>query len=218
MARAGALVKRFPNGKWYYRLGSSRKYPWHGPFETKHVATKVREGKTGGAWGMPQASRRRYGDMRANIEKVLHAFGAGSSAVGDSGRTCSTDGTTLYSYRMPIARRVGGRIYIVPYHMAPSATTRSQVRAAQVYFHGKYTESATLGEGHASRYRHSRYGNDGAAPPSAPAAADKRRRKGACVVCGGAHSWKSCPHHHGDKRGRGHTKRNARTGRFTRRR
>jgi hypothetical protein len=78
---------------------------------------------------------------------------------------------------------------------------------------------------HGNRRRHSRYGNDGAAPAApAPAAAVpagnryKKRRRGTCAVCGGAHAWKSCPHHHGDKRGRGHTERNARTGRFTRRR
>ncbi len=105
--------------------------------------------------------------MRSNIEKVLRAFEAGDSAVGDSKRTCSTDGRTLFSYAMPIARRVGRTIYIVPYKMAPTATTRSQVRAAMVHFRGRYVESATLGEGEASRAssrmgsrsRASRYGN-----------------------------------------------------------
>lgn len=50
------LVKKFRDG-WYYRLGSSASYPWLGPFETQHVAERVREGATGGAWGMPRGQR-----------------------------------------------------------------------------------------------------------------------------------------------------------------
>jgi len=49
-----ALVKKMRGG-WYYRLGSSSSYPWLGPFETQHVAERVREGATGGAWGYPRA-------------------------------------------------------------------------------------------------------------------------------------------------------------------
>ena len=45
-----ALVKKMRDG-WYYRLGSSSSYPWLGPFETQHVAERVREGAAGGAWG-----------------------------------------------------------------------------------------------------------------------------------------------------------------------
>ena len=45
-----ALVKKFPDG-WYYRLGSSSSSPWLGPFQTQHVAERVREHATGGPWG-----------------------------------------------------------------------------------------------------------------------------------------------------------------------
>lgn len=73
--------------------------------------------------------------MRKNMAKVIEAFKRGESAVGDSKGTCSTDGTTVYSYRMPIARRLdGGAVQIVAYSSAPTATTRSQVRALQVTF------------------------------------------------------------------------------------
>lgn len=48
--RGGALVKKMKDG-WYYRRGSGPAFPWEGPFVTKHVATQVREHKTGGAWG-----------------------------------------------------------------------------------------------------------------------------------------------------------------------
>lgn len=44
------LVKKMRDG-WYYRLGSGASYPWLGPFETQHVAEKVREHVTGGPWG-----------------------------------------------------------------------------------------------------------------------------------------------------------------------
>lgn len=47
-----ALVKKQRDG-WYYRIGSSQAYPWVGPFETQHVAERVREGRTGGPWGYP---------------------------------------------------------------------------------------------------------------------------------------------------------------------
>lgn len=42
-----ALVKKMRDG-WYYRLGSGPLYPWLGPFETQHVAERVRESATGG--------------------------------------------------------------------------------------------------------------------------------------------------------------------------
>ena len=47
-----ALVKKFPDG-WYYRLGSGSSSPWLGPFQTQHVAERVREHATGGPWGTP---------------------------------------------------------------------------------------------------------------------------------------------------------------------
>jgi hypothetical protein len=47
--------------------------------------------------------------MRQNIRKVLDAFAASKPAKGDSKATCWTDGDTIYSYALPIARRVPGR-------------------------------------------------------------------------------------------------------------
>ncbi len=70
--------------------------------------------------------------MRKNIEKVLAAFVAGRAATGKS---CHTDGTTVWSYNMPIAGRDDeGYIWVIPYNEAPSATTRSQVRACEQLF------------------------------------------------------------------------------------
>jgi hypothetical protein len=43
---------------WYYRVGSGPRYPWVGPFVTKHVATQVRDQVTGGAWGTRRADSR----------------------------------------------------------------------------------------------------------------------------------------------------------------
>lgn len=73
--------------------------------------------------------------MRQNMQRVIEAFKAGTAAVGDSKRTCWTDGTTVYSYAMPIAKRsANGSIAIVRYEDAPTNTTRSQVRALVAAF------------------------------------------------------------------------------------
>lgn len=73
--------------------------------------------------------------MRRNISKVIEAFKAGKAATGDSKRTCWTDGETVYSYAMPIAKRsANGSIAIINYSDAPTATTRSQVRALETAF------------------------------------------------------------------------------------
>ena len=63
-----ALVKKFPDG-WYYRLGSSSSSPWLGPFQTQHVAERVREHATGGPWGMP----RNTGAASRGVVKSPHA-------------------------------------------------------------------------------------------------------------------------------------------------
>jgi hypothetical protein len=69
---------------------------------------------------------------RKNISKVIEAFKAGRSAKGDSKATCSTDGNEIYSYAMKIAERLpDGSIWIEEYSKAPSATTRSHIRACQ---------------------------------------------------------------------------------------
>ena len=74
--------------------------------------------------------------MRKNIEKVIAAFKLGKSTKGDSKATCSTDGETIYSYALQIARRHDdGSIWILPYAEAlkpdgeVSATTRLHVSA-----------------------------------------------------------------------------------------
>ena len=72
--------------------------------------------------------------MRKNIAAVIAAFLEGSPAVGDSRRTCWTDGEILYSYAMPIAWRKHpkyGCLAVVAYECAPTATTRGHVRAAE---------------------------------------------------------------------------------------
>jgi hypothetical protein len=50
------LVKKLRDG-WYYRRGSNPSYPWIGPFQTQHVAEKVRESVTGGPWGTAKPDR-----------------------------------------------------------------------------------------------------------------------------------------------------------------
>jgi hypothetical protein len=75
--------------------------------------------------------------MRKNAEKVLNAFEKGESC---NGQTISTDGDKLYSYSMLIGKRESGRISLVEYESAPSATTRSHIRAAEQFFVGKVAE------------------------------------------------------------------------------
>lgn len=72
--------------------------------------------------------------MRKNAEKVIRAFLARKPAQGDSKRTISTDGSILYSYRMPIARHgVCDRTFVVMNREdAPSNTTRSHVDAVEL--------------------------------------------------------------------------------------
>ncbi len=73
--------------------------------------------------------------MRKNIEKVIAAFRRGESAIGDSKRTCHTDGRTVYSYDMPIAeRRDNNVVWVITLYSAPTATTRLQVRALEESF------------------------------------------------------------------------------------
>ena len=65
--------------------------------------------------------------MRKNIQNVITAWFRGRS---HSERTCSTDGVTLYSYAMPIAKRIGtDEIQVVQDSAGPSSTTTSQIRA-----------------------------------------------------------------------------------------
>lgn len=68
--------------------------------------------------------------MRKNLQKVVEAFQHHTAKVGDAKRTCSTDGQSIFSYRMEIARRLpNGKVALLEYKKAPSQTTRSQVSA-----------------------------------------------------------------------------------------
>ena len=91
--------------------------------------------------------------MRANICKVIQAFKLGKSAIGDSKRTCWTDGSTIFSYQMPIAWWESDlkdptilRARVVDYEDGPSRTTKSQIRACQyelamMYYQGQWIKS-----------------------------------------------------------------------------
>ena len=65
-------------------------------------------------------------NMRKNISEVIKAFQAGQRR---SGETCSTDGTTLYSYALPIARHTEGGIVIR--NRYSTRTTQSQINACK---------------------------------------------------------------------------------------
>lgn len=73
--------------------------------------------------------------MRKNLQNVLKAFLNGEAHKGDYKNTCSTDGVTIYSYDMPIARRIfDDSVELIAVKECPSVTTRSQVHALHVYF------------------------------------------------------------------------------------
>jgi hypothetical protein len=72
--------------------------------------------------------------MRKNAEKVLNAFCNGMPC---NGQTIHTDGITLYSYRMKIGERFPHGVTLLEYSNAPTATTRSHVRAAEVFFYDR---------------------------------------------------------------------------------
>lgn len=84
---------------------------------------------------------------RKNATQVIEAFkvgkatapaketGRGGPSAGSVGyrNAIWTDGTCIYSYKMKIAERLDdGTIWIVEYSKAPTATTRSHVRACQM--------------------------------------------------------------------------------------
>lgn len=67
--------------------------------------------------------------MRKNMRKVIEAFLKREAAIGDSKKTCSTNGNVIWSYVMPIARHGDdGVVYLLEYNEAPSVTTRRQVQ------------------------------------------------------------------------------------------
>ena len=68
--------------------------------------------------------------MRKNIQKVLDAFLARRSARGDAKGTCSTNGSSIYSYALEIARwNPDGSVWIYP--GASTRTTNSQISACR---------------------------------------------------------------------------------------
>jgi len=77
--------------------------------------------------------------MRKNAEKVLKAFEKGEPC---HEKTISTNGQSLYSYNMLIAYHEQNEektIALVAYDRAPTATTRSHVRAAETHLRGRIT-------------------------------------------------------------------------------
>jgi hypothetical protein len=79
-----ALVKKARDG-WYYRRGSSSAYPWIGPFETQHVAERVREGETGGPWGYPKGHPSRAHATKRSGKAGTWAVQAGRGLTYDRG-------------------------------------------------------------------------------------------------------------------------------------
>ncbi len=75
--------------------------------------------------------------MRKNTQAVANAFLAGKHL---GGRSISTDGKTVYSYAMPIARRVGGVVYVIAASESPSVTTTTQINQLAQYC----TDSVTV--------------------------------------------------------------------------
>ena len=94
--------------------------------------------------------------MRKNISKVIEAFKARKSAVGDSKRSCHTDGETIYSYSTPIGgRRPDGTLWITSNRY--TRTTNAQIAALRValacHAHTDCNENLTLALACASETR-----------------------------------------------------------------
>lgn len=105
--------------------------------------------------------------MRKAHERIIKAFVAGKTArdVSPPNMAISrlhTDGRTLYSYAMPIAKRervkivqkgripLTARFQLVNYEDAPTVTTRAHVRACEVML-STYTYECTRVEASALR-------------------------------------------------------------------
>lgn len=72
--------------------------------------------------------------MRKNIGNVIVAWKRGEA---HREATCRTDGVTVWSYEMPIARREpDGRILVLEASKAPSRTTKMQVAAIRRFVPG----------------------------------------------------------------------------------
>jgi hypothetical protein len=100
---------------------------------------------------------------RKNMQRVLEAWEQGRGAVGDSKRTCWTDGETVWSYDMPIMQRLGdGRVEVIARKQGPTNTTRSQIAAcAQFCDYAKEVDCLTGRKPHVFRDRAGRDGHLG---------------------------------------------------------
>ena len=77
--------------------------------------------------------------MRKNAQKVLQAFAENKPKKGDS---ISTNGSEVFSYNMLIARTSPtGGVELLVYADAPSATTRSHIRAVEEFFSSRSIDS-----------------------------------------------------------------------------
>lgn len=68
--------------------------------------------------------------MRKNLSEILKAFDAG---VAKSGKTCWTNGSTVYSYQLPIVKRDNEDLIWIR-ESYPSITTQTQINACKAYF------------------------------------------------------------------------------------
>ncbi len=87
--------------------------------------------------------------MRKNIRTVLAAWWAGESC---KQATCSTDGRTVFSYTLPVARKKPGcqvqkGMHVTVRSSGPTHTTRSQINAVRSFVQengGHLVETANL--------------------------------------------------------------------------
>jgi len=71
--------------------------------------------------------------MRKNCTKVVDAFLEGRAY---SEKSISTDGTTIFSYAMPIARRVAGEVHVLG-GRGPTVTTSQHLGQVRALLHGR---------------------------------------------------------------------------------
>lgn len=72
--------------------------------------------------------------MRKNMKAAFEKFLSGGYYSTPNGSICVVSGedkSTLYSYQMPIAYRVGKEIQVVGYENSPSKTTTSHIHQAK---------------------------------------------------------------------------------------
>lgn len=106
--------------------------------------------------------------MRKNMLKVLEAFKDGREAIGDSKRTCWTDGKTIWSYDMPIAQRLFNEtspptVEVIDREKGPSRTTRAQIAAMWwlKHHHGFALKTVQRLKGHKDHVFRSKAGPSG---------------------------------------------------------